>query len=210
MTKTQTPLLVTPSLLNSWLYIWLSRANVKESANDEICLEDKQDLAMRKAYAEFLDTLQRKQTPPNESMLRGMEYEADCYKGLTDASPIIQGGAFQITGKKNVVVGNVPFLMYGRLDVLKNGVIYDIKRVTRYATQKYLNSAQHGFYMDLFPDATQFTYLVYDGARLHQETYYRGQCKPTEAILSDFIQWLRENDLWDVYERLWASKKGNQ
>lgn len=208
MTKPQTPLLVTPSLLNSWLYIWLSRANVKESANDAICLEDKQDLAMQKAYDEFLGTLRREQTPPNENMLRGIQYEDDCYKGLTDASPIIKGGAFQIVGKKNVVVDNVPFLMYGRLDVLKNGTIYDIKRVTRYATQKYLHSAQHGFYMDLFPNASQFTYLAYDGNKLHQETYYRGEYKPTEAVLSDFIQWLRENNLWDVYASLWASKKG--
>ena len=209
MTKPQTPLLVTPSLLNSWLYIWLSRDNVKESANDAICLEDKQDLEMQKAYDEFLGTLRREQKPPNENMLRGIQYEEDCYKGLTDASPIIKGGAFQIVGKKNVVVDNVPFLMYGRLDVLKNGIIYDIKRVTRYATQKYLHSAQHGFYLDLFQDARQFTYLAFDGNKLHQETYYRGQYKPTEAILSDFIQWLRENNLWDVYASLWASKKGN-
>ena len=209
MTKPQTPLLVTPSLLNSWLYIWLSRDNVKESANDAICLEDKQDLAMQKAYDEFLGTLRREQTPPNENMLRGIQYEDDCYKGLTDASPIIKGGAFQIVGKKDVFVDNVPFLMYGRLDVLKNGIIYDIKRVTRYTTQKYLHSAQHGFYMDLFPNASQFTYLAFDGNKLHQETYYRGQYKPTEAILSDFIQWLRENNLWDVYAILWASKKGN-
>ena len=208
MTKPQTPLLVTPSLLNSWLYIWLSRDNVKESANDAICLEDKQDLAMQKAYDEFLGTLRSEKTPPNENMLRGIQYEDDCYKGLTDASPIIKGGAFQIVGKKNVVVDNVAFLMYGRLDVLKNGIIYDIKRVTRYATQKYLHSAQHGFYMDLFPNARQFTYLAFDGNKLHQETYYRGQYKPTEAILSDFIQWLRENNLWDVYASLWASKKG--
>ena len=209
MTKPQTPLLVTPSLLNSWLYIWLSRDIVKESANDAICLEDKQDLAMQKAYDEFLGTLQREQTPPNENMLRGIQYEDDCYKGLTDASPIIKGGAFQIVGKKNVIVDNVPFLMYGRLDVLKNGIIYDIQRVTRYTTQKYLHSAQHGFYLDLFQDASQFTYLAFDGNKLHQETYYRGQYKPTEAILSDFIQWLRENNLWDVYASLWASKKGN-
>lgn len=209
MTKPQTPLLVTPSLLNSWLYIWLSRDNVKEIANDAICLEDKQDLAMQKSYDEFLGTLRREQTPPNENMLRGIQYEEDCYKGLTDASPIIKGGAFQIVGKKYVVVDNVPFLMYGRLDVLKNGIIYDIKRVTRYATQKYLHSAQHGFYLDLFQDARQFTYLAFDGNKLHQETYYRGQYKPTEAILSDFIQWLRENNLWDVYASLWASKKGN-
>ena len=209
MTKPQTPLLVTPSLLNSWLYIWLSRDNVKESANDAICLEDKQDLAMQQAYDELLGTLRREQTPPNENMLRGIQYEDDCYKGLTDASPIIKGGAFQIVGKKDVVVDNVAGLMYGRLDVLKNGIIYDIKRVTRYATQKYLHSAQHGFYLDLFPNASQFTYLAFDGNKLHQETYYRGQYKPTEAILSDFIQWLRENNLWDIYASLWASKKGN-
>lgn len=195
--------LITPSLLNSWAYIWLSKLAVKEAESDTISLEDKQDLASKKAYEEFLNTLNRVKTPPNEYMLRGIEFEEECYKGNTCISPIIQGGAFQIVGKKEVEIDQTPFLMYGRLDVLKQGVIYDIKRVSQYRTQKYYYSHQHGFYMDLFPEATQFTYLAYDGSKLHQETYYRGQYKPTETAISEFKQWLKENDLWETYESLW-------
>ena len=36
---------VTPSLLNSWGYIWECEKNVRESQNDEISLEDKISLA---------------------------------------------------------------------------------------------------------------------------------------------------------------------
>lgn len=199
-------LLITPSLLNSWAYIWLSKNLVREAESDTISLEDKQDLASERAYGEFLDTLHKVKKEPNEYMLRGIEFEEECYNGNTCISPIIQGGAFQIVGKKDVEIDNVPYLMYGRLDVLKQGIIYDIKRVSQYKTQKYFHSCQHGFYMDLFPEAKQFTYLAYDGAKLHQETYYRGQYKPTDTVIMEFANWLRENNLWEDYERLWASK----
>lgn len=172
-----------------------------------MCLEDKMDLASEKAMDEFESYLRREPSKPNEYMKAGIEFEKDCYEGKTCVSPIIEGGAFQIVGKKKVEVSGRKFLMYGRLDVLKGGVIYDIKRVVKYSAQKYLHSAQHGFYLDLFPRANRFEYLAYDGAKLHVETYYRGQYRPTVGVIADFVSWLSERpELMREYEEKWKAK----
>ena len=96
--------------------------------------------------------------------------------------------------------------MIGLITVLKGGVIYDIKRVTKYAPQKYLKSYQHPAYFELFPIAKQFTYLVYDDTeKLHTETYYKDECVNIEGVIADFIRWLKENDLFDVFVSKWKA-----
>ena len=199
--------LITPSLLNSWANIWNCVDYVKESEKDEISLEDKQSLAREKAFSDFLDTLSRLPSEPNIYMQKGIDFEEECYKGNTVISPIIENGAYQISGKKVIRVSGIDILLYGRLDVLKGGTIYDIKRVTKYAPQKYLKSYQHPVYLELFPDAKQFTYLVYDDTeKLHEETYYRDECCDIKGIIADFLKWLQENDLFDVFVSKWKSK----
>ena len=153
--------LITPSLINSWLWIYECVNLVKEEDTDTVSLEDKQQDAQEKAFNDFLRVLRREPSEPNKFMLEGIRFEEECYKGNTCISPIIKGGAYQIVGKKHIVVDDVKFLMYGRLDVLKGGIIYDIKRVWKYSPQKYKWSSQHGFYLDLFGRAYKFEYLVF-------------------------------------------------
>lgn len=198
--------LITPSLLNSWLWIWESANNVKEAEADLISLEDKQSEAQEKAYDDFIKTLKREPFEPNEYMLAGIEFEKQCYEGKTCVSPIIEGGAYQIVGKKKVIVKGINFLMYGRLDVLKGGTIFDIKRVWKYTLPKYKWSSQHGFYLDLFERANDFKYLVYDGTKLHIEQYFRGQYIPTIEVIAQFIDWLSERNLLGTYKEYWKSK----
>ena len=205
MTKTET-YLITPSLLNSWLYIFEAPKHVRECEKDEMCLEDKQLSASRWARLAFIDTLRRKQTPTTEAQQRGIDFEDDTYKGKTPASPYVEGGQWQIVGKKEEKIGGMNFLLYGRLDCLKGGIIYDIKRVSQYSVQKYFNSAQHAFYLELFPRARQFTYLAYDGNALHTETYYRDEVKPIRVTIEMFIDWLKENNLMEDYKIYWRTK----
>lgn len=199
-------MLITPSLINSWKYIAVAGESLKESEDDPRCLEDRQEEARKKAYAEFLLTLDRVKTPATEAQQRGIDYEADTYAGKTDASPYVEGGLFQAVGKKEETIDGQPFLLYGRLDCLKAGIIYDIKRVSRYTAQKYARSSQHGFYLHLFPQAYRFTYLVYDGKKLHTETYYRDEARPIEADIMEFMGWLKQEGLFERYELNWRTK----
>ena len=198
--------LITPSLLNSWAYIWTCVDGVREAESDKVCLEDKKADAQEKALQDFLKTLNREPIEDNFFMKQGREFEDACYRGETCVSPIIKGGAYQIVGTKDVTIDGINFVMYGRLDVLKGGIIYDIKRVMKYAPQKYLKSYQHGFYFELFKEAYEFEYLVYDGKDLHIETYYRDQCVDLSQVIRNFIKWLGDYGLLEIYFDKWVSK----
>lgn len=198
--------LITPSLLNSWGYIYNCIDNVREAQSDTMCLEDKQAKRQKEAYESFLKTLNREHIEANKYMLEGIKFEQDCYDGKTCFSDTIKGGAYQIVGMKHVEVDGIKFLMYGRLDVLKSGIVYDIKRVARYELPKYAKSYQHRFYLDLFPRAYKFEYLIYDGYNEHHEIYYREDTEPTVNVISRFIHWLKEHDLLDIYFDKWESK----
>lgn len=198
---------ITPSLLNAWLWIYECVNNVRESEKDEISLDDKKAIAQDTAKESFINYLERIPGEPNKYMQLGIDFEEECYQGKTCISPIIKNGSFQVVGTKNIRIKNINFLMYGRLDVLKGGIIYDIKRVGYYKPNKYKWSAQHRFYLDLFKNAKYFEYLIYDGDKLHTEVYYRENCTPTEEVIENFVNYLEENNLLEIFKDKWKARK---
>lgn len=199
--------LITPSLLNSWLWIYESANNVREKDSDVMSIDDKKTIAQEQAKEQFLAYLERIPGEPNKYMQLGIDFEDECYKGKTCVSPIIEGGSYQVVGTRYVNVENINFLMYGRLDVLKGGVIYDIKRVGYYKLNKYKWSCQHRFYLDLFKNAKCFEYLIYDGKALHREKYYRENCTSTEEVIKNFVDYLIDNNLLGIYKEKWKARK---
>ncbi len=199
-------LLITPTLLNSWQRIWDAPLSVREREADTVCIEDRRGEAAEKAKQEFLATLRREPIPDNEFMAEGRRFEQACYDGETEFSPIIEGGQFQAVGSRETLIAGQPYLLYGRLDVLKGGVIYDIKRVVRYSPGKYRTSHQHGIYLALFPEAKRFEYLIWDGAKAHVEAYLPCECRDEMAAIADFARWLKANGLWETYEANWKCK----
>lgn len=195
--------LITPSLLNSWGWIYNCVDSVSSSENDKISLEDKIYEAQLKAKDDFIKALKREYSEPNEYMLAGIQFEKECYEGKTCFSKIIEGGCFQIVGKKNITVDGMKFLMYGKLDVLKGGTIYDIKRVWKYTRPKYNKSYQHGFYLELFNRANKFEYLIFDGNKPHFEQYFPDECEKTENVIRRFIEYLEAEGLLELYKQNW-------
>lgn len=207
MTNRRARLLITPSLLNSWKYIWESPKAVRESESDEVSLEDKMEAAGGRAMEEFLKALARERTPATEAQMRGIEYERETYLGRTPASPYVEGGEWQVVGMRRKEILGIPFLLYGRLDCLKCGIVYDIKRVGRYSAQKYLRSSQHKAYLDLFPSAYAFEYLADDGRRLHRERYYRDELGGgIDEDIAHFAKWLEAKGLFEEYASKWKAK----
>lgn len=201
--------LITTSLLNSWAYIWNCVDGVKEAETDKISFDEKLYNKQKNAYEGFVSALNRIKTPTNEFMQLGIDFEKDCYDGKTEFSKIIENGQFQVVGMKEIEVDGMKFLMYGILDVLKAGVIYDIKRVIKYSRPKYINSFQHNFYFCLYPNVKEFTYLIYDGYKYHKESYYDVE-KAQDIIdgaIRDFINYLKERNLLEIYKEKWKCKK---
>ena len=77
------------------------------------------------------------------------------------------------------------------MDVLKAGIIYDIKRSDTYEVGKYIDSPQHPMYMACVSQAKEFVYLISDGKEVYQERYTRDDIEPITEIIKDFFAFLR-------------------
>ena len=201
--------MITHSLLSSWLHA------IKEDPYEDVTTE-------RDNYAEFLDVLNRVQTPPTEAMQNGLDFEelvtsiangADFqadrehrwYDAASKVADIVRGGQFQVKAKKPVTVNGTDFLLYGRLDVLKAGDIDDIKFTKNYERGKYFGSTQHPMYFELIPEASRFCYLISNGTDTWTETYAREETRSIYPVISDFAYWLRAQGLFHIYAEKWEA-----
>lgn len=198
--------LMTHSLLSSWLYA------IKDDPFEDATTE-------RNHYAEFLDVLNRVPTPTTEAMQNGIDFE-DTVMSFVQGVPnlggrwddaaekiarIVDGGQFQYKAKKTVTVAGNDFLLYGRLDALKAGTIYDIKFSKSYDRGKYYGSTQHPLYLELVPEASQFMYLVSNGTDVWTETYFREDTRSIFPVIADFTDWIKSQGLFPIYAEKWAA-----
>ena len=202
--------LMTHSLLSSWLYA--IKDNPYETADDE----GEEKLSK---YDEFLLTLKRVPTPINENIQKGIDLEnlvTEIINGRGDprhrwhesASEIaetIKGGVLQHRAQKQIEVRGVTLLLYGRIDALKAGVVYDVKYSGKYEVGKYFDSTQHPVYLELVPGAREFTYLASNGSNVWPETYTREDTPSVYPIISDFIDWLDTRELMAIYKEKWLA-----
>lgn len=198
--------LMTHSLLSSWLYAM--KENPYEDATSE-----------KDSYAEFLSALRREPSVPNEAMQKGIDFEnlvTDITHGCGDPSHrwygaaakvagIVSGGLLQYKARKEIVVNGFTLVLYGRLDVLKAGIIYDIKFSSGYDAGKHIGSTQHPTYFELIPEAKKFVYLVSNGSDVWPETYYREDAPSIYPVISDFLDWLEMQGLMELYKEKWVA-----
>ena len=199
--------LMTHSLLSSWLYA------IKENPFEDAASE-------RDPLAEFMLTLRREPTPTNEAMQNGIDFEDlvtaivagkgdpthRWYGAASKIAAIVGGGVLQYRARKEVCVGGLTLVLYGRLDALLAGGIYDIKFSKGYDRGKYFDSTQHPTYLELVPEAEHFTYLVSNGTDVWQEKYRREETPSIFPVISDFLDWLTARDLLGLYQEKWLAK----
>lgn len=199
--------LMTHSLLSSWLY------TMRENPYEDMTTE-------RDPMEEFLMVLRREPTPTTEAMQKGILFEdmvtaitrgaGDSkdrwYGAASKVAAIVGGGLLQYRAKKVIVVGGMSIVLYGRLDCLKAGTVYDIKFSGSYDRGKFQSSTQHPTYLEIVPEAKDFVYLVSNGSEVWTETYRREDTPDIRPIISDFLDWLRAVDLMQVYREKWVAK----
>lgn len=201
--------LITHSLLSSWM--WAMKEDPYEDATTE-----------RNAFEDFLCTLNRQPREETEAMMQGLDFEALCYRlsrGINETTnkddkwydaacqiaDVIRGGTIQYKAKTDLRVAGTNILLFGVLDVLKAGTIYDIKFSKGYDRGKYFDSTQHPAYFQLIPEAQEFTYLVSNGSAVYTETYRREETRSIEPVISDFLLWLQSSRLMDTYKEKWRA-----
>ena len=224
--------LMTHSLLASWLYIMKDNPYEDATSTRDSYQEFLQTLrrepippneAMQKGI-EFEDlcyaiangtfrpvwepALDKKGLPviePNSGEPMGITKYPRFYDAAKDVADIIRGGQIQYRAKKIVEVNGMQFVLYGRLDTLKAGTIYDIKFFGSYDKGKFVDSTQHPTYMQLIPEADRFTYIVSNGQYVWTETYFREETPDIFPVISDFVDWLNAVGLMETYKEYWKS-----
>lgn len=194
--------LITHSLLNAWQY--------------QYAAEDTD-----RAHEDFMATLERTPVKPNKAMLEGRHFENmvtahacgapldpkhKWAAGIRDTANIVRGGQFQVALYREKRIKGVDFLLYGRLDVLKAGTIYDTKFSHSYEVGKYADSPQHPMYFALCPEARRFVYIVSDGSEVCREEYRPEDCQPIDGIIINFMRYLQDTNLTKTYFEKWKAR----
>ena len=202
--------LITKSLLSSWGYTF-------------DCMEGKEE----EAYEDFLHALRREETPTPEAAQAGIDFENTVYSvaagqptvirpgwedGVRKLSAILRGAQVQVRVQRDIQVDGVDYLVYGVLDAIKAGVIYDVKYKSKSFSQlelagSYRDNPQHPAYLYMVPGAREFQYLVSDGEDLYIEKYTPAETRPIGEIIRDFIRSISGMGLLDEYQQHWEAKE---
>lgn len=201
--------LMTHSLLSSWQYF---------------CREHYSEEAEEKAYADFLRTLNREKGETNEAMQNGIDFERLIEKAcnglaipeghkwaslVNEAADFVRGGVWQTKASRPKRINGIDFLLYGRFDVLKAGIIYDIKFISSsagYDTGKYFDSTQHPMYLEIEQSADEFRYLVGDKNGIYLEKYTRSDTPSIDGDIEKFMDFLRMSGLEQTYFEKWRAR----
>lgn len=199
--------LLTHSLLSSWLY------SLKENPYGD--METDKD-----SREEFLKVLRHEPTETTEAMQNGNDFEAlvtaiiqgtgnrsdKWYAAASAVASELRGAQLQFSVSKRVLIAGQEYVLHGRFDALRAGVISDIKFSKNYEKGKYYDSTQHPMYMFLMPTANEFTYIVSNGSGVWHETYAREETRDIFPIITSFLSWLEDAGLLDLYKKHWVAK----
>lgn len=200
--------LITQSLISAWNYCFDCYEGFEEDAREDL-----------------LRTLRREPSEQTEAMRNGLDFERAVYEtaagkqrvphekwepGIQAVASIIRGAQVQAKLSREIEVNGVTFLVYGILDALKAGTIYDVKFLNKSFQNadlygKYLDSAQHPFYFYLVPEAMEFKYLVSDGSDLYVESYNQNDVRPAGEIIAEFANSIQSMGLWELYQEKWLA-----
>lgn len=200
--------LITQTLVAAWAYTF-------------DCFEG----GKHEAQENFMRALRREVGEQTEAMKNGIAFEREVYKqawgvprqphakwetGIQAVAERIKGAPTQVKVRRELKLDGMTFLVYGILDALKAGTIYDVKFFNKKMKDfdvygKYLNSPQHPFYFYMVPEAKAFQYLLSDGSDLYVENYWRTECRPAEEIIGDFISSITGMGLLNLYKEKWQA-----
>lgn len=220
--------LITQSLLSSWNYVFDCFEGYEDEAREEFMQtlrreKGEQSEAMLKGIAfenlcysiadgSFRPGLELSgPCNPNTGELMERQVYPFGYQGACKVAEFIKGAPVQVKAQREISVNGMDFLVYGILDALKAGTIYDVKFKNKSfgsldLAGSYMDSPQHPSYFYIVPEASEFKYLVSDGSDIYTETYRREDTPFIGDIISEFIDSLASWGLLDLYKEKWLTK----
>ncbi len=220
--------LMTQSLLSSWLYTFNAPDGGEEEAmNDFLSTlrrEKKEPSEAMQNGIDFENLVTAILTGAPTARQRDKVWGKDEFKekmvpvaehkwfaGASKVAKILRGAQLQVKAMRNTFILGNNLLLYGILDGLKAGVIYDIKFLNKgmgsaELAGKYLESPQHPMYFKIVPDAYEFRYLVSDGTDLYIESYSRDEAPLIDVEIENFFCWMDAAGFMPIYKDMWVAK----
>ena len=171
---------------------------------------------------DFIKVLNKEEFDPTESIKKGFEYEKYMQENFEETL----NGAYQVKVSKE----HGDYLLYGIVDCLKGGIIYDYKYTKHYEVGKFFNNHQTLMYLEMIPEAKKMVYLItdkfvkemplsaplnyeycgeyeYKVGDIYREEYTKDMFPETiDSILHKFEEWLKQYNLFDLYTEKWKCK----
>lgn len=169
---------------------------------------------------EFIKVLNKEEFEPSESIIKGYEFEAYMQGNYEET----KNGAYQVVVSKE----HGDYLLYGKVDCLKGGIIYDYKYTKNYDVGKFFNNHQTLMYLEMVPEASKMVYLItnkfdkieytennfqdfknveYEVGDIFREEYTKDMFPETiDSVLHKFETWLKQYNLFDLYAEKWKCK----
>lgn len=171
---------------------------------------------------DFIKVLNKEEFDPTESIKKGFEYEKYMQENFEETL----NGAYQVKVSKE----HGDYLLYGIVDCLKGGIIYDYKYTKHYEVGKFFNNHQTLMYLEMIPEAKKMVYLItdkfvkemplsaplnfeycgeyeYKVGDIYREEYTKDMFPETiDSILHKFEEWLKQYNLFDLYAEKWKCK----
>lgn len=185
--------LITPTLLNSWKY----------------AISPENDFGN---LADFYKTLTKQPMEVTEAIQNGFDYEDYMIQNYEPT----KDGCYQVKLYKDIKTKTGNYLLYGRLDCLKAGKIYDYKYTGSYDVGKFYDNYQTPIYLLLAEDAYEMEYIICNNYKkgkeleelnIYHEIYRKDEVKTNIADeIDDFINWLKVNNLYETFCEYWESR----
>lgn len=170
---------------------------------------------------DFIKVLNKEEFEPTESILKGFKYEKYMQENFEETL----NGSYQVKVSKE----QGDYLLYGIIDCLKGGIIYDYKYTKNYEVGKFFNNHQTLMYLEMVPEAKKMVYLITNKfeqkpnisvpmdnenvasiettVEIFREEYTKDMFPETiDSILHKFEQWLKQYNLFDLYTEKWKCK----
>lgn len=184
--------LITASLLDAWKYLL---------NNEYSKMED------------FMQTLRREQHETTPAQEAGFKFEKWAEQNYHETL----NGSYQVKVYKDFHSSTgTDYLLYGIIDCIKSGKIYDYKHTNKYDVGKFYNKAQTSMYLELVPEASSMTYVIStdtpnyiqsnDPYIIYTEVYTRDETPKIKDIIADFELWLKNMNLFEIYKTYWEAK----
>lgn len=113
---------------------------------------------------DFIKALNKEEFEQSESIQKGFEFETYMQENYKETL----NGAYQVKVSKEY--GD--YLLYGIIDCLKGGIIYDYKYTKNYDVGKFFSNHQTLMYLEMVPEASKMVYLITNKF----DTYYPVEC----------------------------------